>query len=123
MAITEEQQAMLDDIGAREEDFYPEVLDRNFARALAAYPDNDPARVVQAKILSLIQLRAVAMKLNDYKQNETTENRSQIFRQIDSVLKDARAELQAILTGDITISTGMVSGRRPPRHEFPIEER
>jgi hypothetical protein len=60
-------------------------IDRLFVRAGVAYTD-DPTIEAEVRILGIMQLMGDAAKLVNYKQNESSESQSDIFKHLEKML-------------------------------------
>lgn len=86
MAVTQTQiDRLRRDVGGDETSLPDETVQDIFDEAEEAYTDSASA-LAQTRILALQGLLASAAKVTTYKQNETTENRSDLFNHLKDLL-------------------------------------
>lgn len=97
MPTAQQRDDVREDLGESSSSLTDAKIDRLYARAEADYPDNDRAVEAQVRILALRQLKSEASKRVDYTQGESEEKLSQVYKQIDGLLKDFMADLTSAI--------------------------
>lgn len=120
---TQRSRLRLDVLGADDSSVISNAMvDDYFVRAAEDYPSGSAAVLfASAKIYALRQMKAKAAKLVDFEQNDASEKLSQMYKQIDGLLKDARAELDDALTAESGSPVKISRTRRKPTRivEYP----
>lgn len=124
MATATQRSRLRNDVGAPDDEtvITNAAIDDYFVRATEDYPSGSAAVLfASAKIYALRQMKAKAHKFFDYDQNDSSVKKSQVFKNIDSLLKDAKAELADALDADAGSAVKISRTRRKPTRivEYP----
>ncbi len=97
MATEMQRERLRNDLDADDDALTDAEIDDAFERASVTYGDNADAVEAAARIMTIQQLLAGAAKRADYTQNQSSEQRSQVFEQLIKLRAIYQAELQAAL--------------------------
>lgn len=108
-----------DDIGDANSVFIDADIDRLETRAIARYGAD--AAYEGARVLAIQQLIANAAKFSDYTANESSEKKSQVFKNLKDLLDIYKADLDDVLedSAGSNVRMGNTSKKPPRRKEYP----
>lgn len=122
MATEAQRDRFWKDTGTTENVFDPEEVDDIFTEAGEGYEDT-AALTAQTRVIGIRRLLANAAKMTTYRQNQSSENLSDVFKHLK--------ELLAFWQDEVTTADGLASGskarfgglrRKPARiKEYPNE--
>lgn len=107
------------DIGDVNEAFEDADIDQLETRALARYGAD--AGYEGARVLAVQQLIANAAKFSDYTANESSEKKSQIFKNLKDLLDIYKADLADVVesAAGANVRMGKTTKKPPRRKEYP----
>lgn len=119
MATATERQRLRDDIGANSSALSDSDADEIFVEAGETYTDTASA-TVYTRVIAIRRLLASASRLTSYKQNESSESLSDVFKHLQELLKHWSGEVdEAIRANSGAARFGSVR-RKPVRvREYP----
>ncbi len=108
-----------DDIGDKNGAFEDPDIDRLETRAIARYGAD--AAYEGARVMAVQQLLANSAKFTDYTANESSEKKSQIFKNLQDLLKIYKEDLDEVIeyAAGSNVRIGRSSTKPPRRKEYP----
>jgi hypothetical protein len=125
MATFSDYQRLRDDVGATEDALPNHMAALIYEEAAEAYTAAGAAQNAQARIIAIRRLLASSARLTTYRQNQSSENQSDVFKHLQELLKFWQGELAAANAANPALGAARFGGtlRKPQRIKAYPDER
>lgn len=118
MATEAEIKALRRDTGTNETSLFTDDANEIFTEAAATYTAETPAYYAHARVLVLQGILASSAKLTTYRQNQSQENLSDVFKHVEKLLKHWQGEVVTAVN-DAATGAARASKRLSRIREYP----